>query len=176
MTRKALEHIIRASAQIADDDEIVVIGSQAILGSFPDAPPQMLVSEEADVFPRNFPERAEVIDGAIGEMSPFHQTFGYYAHGVGPETATLPAGWAARLVIITGPGTRGAVGLCLEPHDLVLSKYVAGRESDRRYTRAAVGAGVVDAGTLLRRLDHVAVDAERRLVIARLIEDDAQQS
>ena len=35
MTRKQLEHLIRAAAVIADDDEIVVIGSQAILGQFP---------------------------------------------------------------------------------------------------------------------------------------------
>lgn len=38
MTRKQLEHLIRATADITDDNEIVVIGSQAILGQFPDAP------------------------------------------------------------------------------------------------------------------------------------------
>ena len=37
---------------VADDDEIVVIGSQAILGSFPNAPAELLESMEADVFPR----------------------------------------------------------------------------------------------------------------------------
>ena len=47
MKRADLEHIIRAAAEIADDPEIVVIGSQAILGSFPDAPPEVLVSMEA---------------------------------------------------------------------------------------------------------------------------------
>ena len=47
MLRAALEHIIRAAATIADDDEIVVIGSQAVLGQFPDAPPDLLVSIEA---------------------------------------------------------------------------------------------------------------------------------
>jgi hypothetical protein len=33
------------------------------------------------------------LDGAIGELSVFHQSFGYYAHGVDDTTATLPAGW-----------------------------------------------------------------------------------
>jgi hypothetical protein len=39
MKRTELEHIIRASADIAQDDEIVVIGSQSILGQFPEPPP-----------------------------------------------------------------------------------------------------------------------------------------
>jgi hypothetical protein len=38
MTRTQLEHIIRAAATISEDDEIVVLGSQAILGQFPNAP------------------------------------------------------------------------------------------------------------------------------------------
>jgi hypothetical protein len=58
MTRADLEHIIRAAGTIADVGDIVVIGSQAVLGEFPDAPEELLVSNEADVFPRQHPERA----------------------------------------------------------------------------------------------------------------------
>src|SRR2546428_291249 len=82
----------------------------------------------ADVLPRNHPDRADLIDGSIGELSPFHETFGYYAQGVGPETATVPPGWESRLVVVRSAATRGATGLCLEVHDLALSKYVALRE------------------------------------------------
>jgi hypothetical protein len=67
MKRRDLEHVIRTAADIADDDEIVVIGSQAILGQHPDAPAELCVSTEADVYPKNRPERAELIDGSIGE-------------------------------------------------------------------------------------------------------------
>jgi hypothetical protein len=125
--RAHLEHIIRAASTIADDDEIVVIGSQSLLAQFPDAPDDLLVSVEADVYPKNFPERTDLIDGSIGEGSPFHETFGYYAQGVGEETATLPRGARDRLVRIQNPNTRGATGWCLEIHDLVISKAVAGR-------------------------------------------------
>jgi hypothetical protein len=52
---------------------------------------------EADVFPKNRPERSDLIDGSIGEGSPFHETFGYYAQGVGEKTATLPKGRGERL-------------------------------------------------------------------------------
>lgn len=65
MKRSQLEHIIRASANIAEDDEIIVIGSQAILAQFPDAPAELLVSNEADVYPKNRPERSDLIDGSI---------------------------------------------------------------------------------------------------------------
>jgi hypothetical protein len=40
-----------------------VIGSQANRGSFPDAPPELTESLEADVFPKEPPERSIVIDG-----------------------------------------------------------------------------------------------------------------
>jgi hypothetical protein len=152
MKRVELEHIIRASADIADDDEIVVIGSQAILGQYPTAPEELCVSNEADVYPKNHPERWELIDGSIGELSPFHDTFGYYAQGVEPGTAVLPAGWEERLVVVSNSNTRGAKGLCLDSHDLVVSKYVAGRPKDRRFARAALSHGLVDADTLLARL------------------------
>ncbi|MBI2899597.1 MAG: hypothetical protein HYY17_05390 [Planctomycetes bacterium] len=152
MTRAQLEHIIRAAADIADDDEIMIVGSQAVLGQFPAAPAELLVSSEADVYPKNRPERADLIDGSIGEGSPFHDTFGYYAQGVGPETAVLPAGWTARLVRIQNRNTRDAIGWCPEIHDLVLSKCVAGREKDWRFLDGAVRAGLVRRTILAARL------------------------
>jgi hypothetical protein len=47
MNRAQLEHLIRAAATIADDDEIVIVGSQSILGQYPDAPADLLESMEA---------------------------------------------------------------------------------------------------------------------------------
>lgn len=133
MNIEQLEHIIRAAAVIADDDELIIIGSQAILGAYPDAPEALLVSAEADVYPKNYPERADLIDGSIGELSPFHETFGYYAQGVSPGTATLPDGWQERLIAIRTPATRGATGWCLHPHDLALAKLAAGRDKDLQF-------------------------------------------
>ena len=92
MNRAQLEHVIRAAATISGDTEIVVIGSQAILGLYPQAPAELVVSADVDLFPRNHPERADLIEGSIGELSPFHDTYGYYAQGVGERTAVLPEG------------------------------------------------------------------------------------
>lgn len=162
MTREQLEHLIRAAAVIADDDEIVVIGSQAILGQFPEAPEPMRVSVEADLFPRNHPERADILEGSIGELSPFHETFGYYAQGVGEETARLPKGWQERLVVIQNENTRGAKGLCLEIHDLLVSKTIAGREKDLAFLQVAAEHRMAEPEILLRRLGTVEVDPEIR--------------
>lgn len=158
MTRAQLEHLLRAAAIIADDDEIVVIGSQAILGQFPDAPAAMRVSMEADLFPLNHPERADVIDGSIGELSPFHESFGYYAQGVGEETARLPDGWKDRLVVIQNENTRGVRGLCLEVHDLLVAKAIAGRDKDHDFLREAAKHHMADPEILVRRLETVQVE------------------
>jgi hypothetical protein len=172
MKRAELEHVIRAAAQIADDDEIIVLGSQAILGRFPDAPAELCVSNEADVYPKNRPERWELVDGSIGELSPFHETYGYYAQGVEEGTATLPSGWQERLVPVRNANTRGATGWCLEPHDLLIAKYVAGRAKDLQFSRAAAAAGLVERPTLLERLTQTAIDDETRRRVAALIEAD----
>jgi hypothetical protein len=176
VTRAELEHVIRAAATIADDDEIVVIGSQSILGQFPDAPGDLLVSMEADVWPRNYPERWEVIDGAIGELSMFHDTFGYYAQGVGRETAVLPEGWEDRLIRVRTPATRGATGLCLEVHDLAVSKLAAGRDKDHQFFRTLVRHGLVNEKGLLNRLAATPIAESRRADIAALIRREVRDA
>lgn len=172
MTRSELEHVIRAAGAIADDREIVVIGSQSVLGQFPHAPPALLASMEADVYPRNRPERADLIDGAIGEGSHFHEQFGYYAQGVGETTAILPRGWRERLVRVKNANTGGIEGLCLEVHDLAISKYVAGREKDLAFTSALARHGMAQKETLLARaaLTKLA-PALRKLVEGRIGRD-----
>ena len=172
MTRSDLEHIIRAAGTIAEDAEIIIIGSQSILGQFPRAPHALLVSAEADVFPRNHPERADLIDVQIGEGSLFHQEFGYYAQGVGERTATLPSGWRERLVRIENPNTNGIAGFCLEVNDLAISKYVAGREKDLEFTRELARHQMTDRQVLLERLHVTEVpQTHRELVAARIRRD-----
>ncbi len=169
MTRPQLEHIIRASAAIANERDIVVIGSQAILGAFPNAPAELLISREADVFPLACPDRGDTIDGSIGEGSPFEKTFGYYAHGVGEETAVLAPGWRDRLVEVANENTQPGRGWCLEVHDLALAKYVAGREKDLAFNAALARHGMVDRATLEARLTHLPIDDDlRRLIAARV--------
>ena len=126
MRRSELEHLIRAAASVTNQYEIMIVGSQSILGACPDAPGDLLLSMEAGFYSLHGPERlGDVIDGAIGEGSPFHDCFGYYAQGVGPNTSTLPTGWDMRVVKIQNENTDLKIGYCLEPHDLAASKLAA---------------------------------------------------
>lgn len=170
--RSALEHLIRAAGAIAGCDRIVVIGSQSILGQFPQAPDPLLVSIEADIYPLEYPERADLIDGSIGEGSFFHESFGYYAQGAAPSTAILPARWQKRLVRVKNANTGGVEGLCLEVHDLAISKYIAGREKDLDFTRILAKHRLTRKPTLLARLADTRVDAPRRTLAAARIERD----
>ncbi|MCK6550426.1 hypothetical protein L6R52_31605 [Myxococcota bacterium] len=168
MKRRELEHVIRAAGTIAEDHEIVVVGSQAILGQHPDASGVLTASMEADVYPKNKPELADLVDGSIGEGSPFHETFGYYAQGVGPETAVLPEGWESRATRI-GPLAGDIHGLCIDTHDLAISKLVAGREKDDTFVRELVRSGWIDRAELEARLARTKIARELRAIVeARL--------
>src|SRR5260370_30687916 len=86
MTRADLEHIIRAAGMIANVDDIVIIGSQAVLGEFPAAPAELLISNEADVFPRYHPERSDVIEASIGQATAIQKSYSHYAHRIDETT------------------------------------------------------------------------------------------
>ena len=161
MQRQQLEHIIRAAAGITGAKEFVIVGSQAVLGQFPNAPDELLVSIEADVFSLRDPADSDLIDGSIGEGSPFHQTFGYYAHGVSEETAILPGGWRERLVPVHNQNTGGGTGLCLEVHDLAVSKLIAGREKDMDFLSVLIRHRLVNASVICERLKAINLPNDR---------------
>ena len=161
MHRQQLEHIIRAAAGITGASEFVIVGSQAVLGQFPQAPAELLISIEADVFTLRDPADSDLIDGSIGEGSPFHQTFGYYAHGVSIETAVLPSGWRERLVPVHNENTGGGTGLCLEIHDLAVSKLVAGREKDVDFLNGLLRHGLVRVPVISERLAQTVMSPDR---------------
>jgi hypothetical protein len=155
MTVDQLRHILRAAAAVTGERVFVVIGSQAILGSHPDAPRSLRKSIEGDTYPKDNPDKAIEVDGALGELSPFHQEFGYYAHGVSPETATLPDDWEQRLVEFQVYDPSGTIGLCLEKHDLAFSKLAAGRDKDVEYIRELLKHRIINRGNLIRLIESV---------------------
>jgi hypothetical protein len=168
--RSELAHILRAACSIVEEPRILVIGSQSILGSFreDELPSEATRSIEADVAFFDDPDevKSDAVDGAIGEESAFHEAFGIYGQGVGISTATLPTGWQDRLVAFDDPGARPSEALCLDPHDLVVSKLVAGREKDYAFARALLAAGLVDADVLRSRAELLpGIQAIRRRVV-----------
>lgn len=163
MTHEQLEHIIRAAGSITGEKRLIIIGSQAILASFPNAPEALRASMEADTFPETSPEKWELIDGCIGELSPFHETYGYYAHGVSPETAILPEHWRDRLVTLDSPATYGCIGLCLSPSDLAVSKLLAGRDKDIAFVQTMLDAHLIQADQILALVPELTKQHQQRL-------------
>lgn len=143
MHRADLEHLIRAAAAITDEESIVVVGSQSILGAHPDAPEELLGSNEADLFARNAVDKSDLIDGSLGEGSFFDKTFGYYARGVDETTSMLPRDWKGRLVRVNTPRTGGASGYCLDPLDLACAKLYAARDKDHCFVEAMLDHALV---------------------------------
>jgi hypothetical protein len=156
MKRVELEHVLRASAAITLDTSFVVIGSQSVLLDFPDAPAELLLSNELGLYPALHPERSDLIDGAIGQLSMFHDTFGYHADGVSPDTATMPADWMtfAKLHYI-GELTV----ICPDLHDIAVSKCVAGRDKDAGWVRGLLRHHIITIDRLVERLQQLDASA-----------------
>ncbi|MGB8930249.1 MAG: DUF6036 family nucleotidyltransferase [Anaeromyxobacteraceae bacterium] len=170
MRRPDLEHVIRAAGAISGERELVIVGTSSLLGAVPDAPAALTRSRDVDLYPLHKPELADVIDGAIGEASAFEEQFGYYAHGVGPRTATLPRGWESRLVKVQNPNTNDYVGHCLDPHDLAASKLAAFRDKDKEFVQALLRLRIVRRTGLLKRIADLPVAEEHRRMVRSWIE------
>jgi hypothetical protein len=97
VNRAQLAHILRAAA-IVDDPNILVVGSQSVLATFDEdeLPDAATASMEVDLayFDDPTEDKADAVDGAIGELSAFHEMNGVYAQGVSVRTAVLPGGLA----------------------------------------------------------------------------------
>lgn len=171
MKRAEFEHAVRAAASVVGLDELIVIGSQAVHGSMSALPPEAERSIEIDVAILDDDGRlADLIDGSIGEASMFHETFGYYAQGVTTATAVLPSGWEERLIRYETANTGGATALCLDLHDLWISKAVAHRPKDLEFCRALLRVQAVERRTLQDRLAATAdIPDELRTSIEDLI-------
>lgn len=171
MKKQQLDHILRAAGRITGEKQFVIIGSQSLHARFPDLPDEIVRSAEVDLIATNDTSRTEWLN-AIGVHSPFHESFGYYADPVDEESATLPKGWKTRLVSLPAGDTDGVRGLCLDPHDLAIAKYVARREKDMAFNRELVRRGIVGRKQLLSLLQQTRVEEPTRERIRADIDRD----
>ena len=163
-----LEHAIRTACQITGQDEVIVVGSQAILGSYPEYELPFLAtrSMEVDILPITDDndttiELADLIVGVAGELSPFERLHGFSIDGVDLTTSALPDGWRDRLVRVQNKNTAAPggdpqyIGWCLDKEDLCVAKLCAFREKDRNFVDALIHEQLVDAKVISNRLTGV---------------------
>jgi hypothetical protein len=167
VNRQQLAHLLRSACGVAHDADVLVIGSQSILGSFDEEelPPEATASQEADIAFLNDPARnkADDVEGAIGEMSTFHERNGIYAEGVHIDTAVLPDGWRNRLVRWDLQSSEPAKPRFLEPHDLAVSKLAAGRPKDHDFVLALIRRRLLDVAVLQERASMLPAGTDPRV-------------
>ncbi|WP_235735343.1 DUF6036 family nucleotidyltransferase [Nocardioides alcanivorans] len=168
MRRDQLEHAIRAACQIIGTTELIVVGSQSILGSFDETelPQEATMSVEVDILPiaegnTETARLADLLEGVAGEFSPFDELHGFHIDGVDLDTAVLPEGWRGRLVKVQNKNTTAPsgnpefTGWCLDKEDLCVAKLCALREKDRNFVAALLDAELVDAAVIAARLNAI---------------------
>lgn len=168
MRRDQLEHAIRAACQVTGQLEVIVVGSQAILGTYPEyeLPLAATSSLEVDILPITDDndetiQLADLIVGVAGELSQFQQTHGFSIDGVDLTTSALPDGWRTRLVKVQNENTAAPggepqyIGWCLDKEDLCVAKLCAFREKDRNFVDALIAAGLVDPTVIAARITTV---------------------
>jgi hypothetical protein len=168
MRRDQLEHAIRTACQIIRAPEVIVVGSQSILGTYreDELPAAATMSLEVDVLPiaetnEDTARLADLIEGVAGELSIFEQLHGYSIDGVDLQTSALPEGWRDRLVRVQNANTAAAsgqpefTGWCLDKEDLCVAKLCALREKDQNFVAALLDAGLVDSDIIAARLNSM---------------------
>ena len=127
---------------------------------YPDAPESLRQSAEADIAPVTKVDMVDVIDAHLGELSQFHDTFGFYVHGLSIDAAVLPVGWEKRAIAVRNANTRNNTGWCLEAHDLAASKLVAFRDKDRDFVRVLLRENLIAPRELVRQLGKLPAHAQ----------------
>jgi hypothetical protein len=167
-TLEDLERTVRALATEFNTDKVFIIGSQAILVGWPDAPTVMKTSPEIDAFPANArtweikekekypdesPEASEHINALFGCGSQFHRTHGFYIDGVDENTATLPADWQTRAMVRpVVVGNRIVTAVAPGPEDLIVSKLARLDHKDKAFIEAHHAARPIDPGIIEERI------------------------
>jgi hypothetical protein len=171
-TREDLTRAVRAVARHFRSDTVYVIGSQAILASWADAPPEARMSIEFDAYPghaarweaiNDGTEASEEINALFGFGSAFHGTFGFYIDGVDEHTATLPRGWETRAVQLqVSDEGRAITAVAPSVDDLIVSKLARLDEKDKRFVAACHRSRPLEIARLRTLIDLTNLDAERK--------------
>jgi hypothetical protein len=173
MTLDQVFKILQRARDLTQHRDIVVIGSNAVLGlaEHTAIPDDMSMSIDLDTYLKNDPGRTGELLAALGEGSPFHMKEGFYLDAVSPRLATLPDGWEARLLKVERDGNRAWF---IDPDDAAISKYARYEPRDQRWIRAGLDAGLISMPKVRARLRTTTfLDAAEDAAVRQRVEDDA---
>jgi len=172
MRLPALKHLIDAVQGIAASQRILVLGSSALLSSFPElgemnGPLEKTFDADLLIEPCD-EELAAVLHEAVGDGSLFMQRTGYHADILRPEIVeTLSPGWESRLVIIDASKNVSA----LSPEDLLVVKLRAGRPKDLALCRDLLQRKLVKPEALRALLDTTPLTEKEIIAVYRRLRE-----
>src|SRR5881397_1623527 len=141
MRKSQFEATLKAAAEVSGEQQFIVVGSQSVHAHTDNAPVEVLISKECDIWAKGEEEKLAVVEEALGQRSAYFTKQGVYVDAVEPGLILLPTGWESRLK----PFHSGDVtAWCLDVNDLVVSKLNAGRLKDYEFINAVLRAGLAD--------------------------------
>ena len=160
MRISALSHLIAATRALTQCDDVLVLGSAALLATDAalgavDGPLEPTRDADLLVQPMDA-STAQVLHEALGEGSLFDLHYGYHVDVLQPAIlTTVPKGWEQRSLPVAG-----ARALCAA--DICAMKLCVARDKDLQLVAALLGRGLVEDRTLVELLASLPL-AERDL-------------
>lgn len=155
-------HLMRATHNVTKRKHFVIVGSQSIIGNkdwSESLPSEITGSVELDIIIADAPATFDEINGALGEFSRFHASYGYYADGIDLDTIRLPEGYLDRTTSLdvdlqdAEHTTVEVEFISLE--DAIACKIYAGRDKDRDYIKSVKENFDVEHEKLIECLDEI---------------------
>lgn len=146
----------------------VIVGSQAIF-AVTDFPPEIARrSVECDflLLDRSFKFRSEITK-TLGIFSDYQAETGFYADVLGRATVVLPEGWESRLIELKDE-IGDTAALCVEVHDVAVSKLIAGREKDFEFLQTAFQADYLQMEIFMERAATILKQPAAEVLLSRL--------
>ena len=165
-----LDHAVRAVATILGTDEVVVVGSQALLVLRDDIDRPLRHSLEFDVFAPNALtwqadnpdlEQSEHLSALVGEGTDFHDTHGFFIDGVDAGTAMLRPDWRSNAIVRMVSDLSGKHIRAVAPHptDLVSAKLHRADPKDIEFASRCLRLGMTTHADVLQAIRATKADA-----------------
>ncbi len=170
MNRSDVEKLLVEAKRLTHHSHYVIVGSLSILGAVQSPPPDMAMSVDVDLYPRDDPGRASEVADHLGLGTAFEVENGFYADAVSPRLPALAPGWEQRMIPVQFGS--GVTGWFLEPNDAAVSKYARSDPRDREWIRSGLNSGILSMPVIESRFRDATMLDEERSVAARSIDDD----
>jgi hypothetical protein len=175
-TADDLQRVVSTLAREFNTDTVFIVGSQAILMLWPEAPTQLRGSGEIDAYPSNAREweksqskpeddftfeASEHIEARFGYGSDFHKANGFFIDGVDETTAKLPKGWDTRAVVcLFDVDGRKVKAIAPAPEDLIVSKLARLELRDKEFVEIYHRERPLDLNLIVQRIKDTDLEPE----------------